>query len=112
MKHEESVIQAHIVMELSLLGLYVFMVPNDAAGAISQAKAMRLKAMGLRSGMSDLVVMGHDGRAHFLEIKTASGKLSKNQILFRELCQANGWPYAVARSPEEALTICKGWGIV
>lgn len=110
MKHEESVIQCAIVEALSLSRVYFFSVPNERKASIQQMS--RMKAMGLRSGVSDLVVMGHDGRAHFLEVKTATGKLSKSQMLFRELCEANGWPYAIARSSEEALTICKGWGIV
>ncbi|HSW62401.1 MAG TPA: VRR-NUC domain-containing protein, partial [Dissulfurispiraceae bacterium] len=62
--------------------------------------------MGLRSGIADLVVMSADGRAHFLEVKTATGVLSPSQIRFAELCLKKGWHYAVARSVEEAMKIC------
>lgn len=111
MNHDESIIQAAIVQALSLLGVYLFSVPNDAAGAVSAAKGARLKALGLRAGVSDLVLMGLDGRAYFLEIKTATGKLSDSQKKFQALCAARGWPYAVARSVDEAVTKAKEWGL-
>jgi hypothetical protein len=112
MKHEESIIQAAIVSALSLAGVYVLMIPNDAAGNTSMAKAGRMKAMGLRAGVSDLVVMHPDGRAHFLEVKTATGVLSPAQIRFAELCIKRGWKYEVARTVEQSLDICRKWGIL
>ncbi|HQO65733.1 MAG TPA: VRR-NUC domain-containing protein [Spirochaetales bacterium] len=111
MNYEEDRIQAAIVQALSLLGVYFFYVPNSEAGAVSAAKASRLKAMGLRSGVSDLVLIGIDGRAYFLEIKTATGKLSESQKKFQALCQAKNWPYAVARSVDEAVTKAREWGL-
>jgi len=112
LNHEESQIQAAIVSILSMSGIFLFMVPNGEMGRISMAAASRAKAMGLRSGLSDLVLISFDGRAHFLEIKTATGKLSESQKRFQALCSGNGWPYAVARSVEEAVDICKGWGLI
>lgn len=112
MKHDESIIQASIVSALSLAGVYVFMIPNDAAGKTTMARASRLKAMGLRAGISDLVVMSPDGRAHFMEVKTETGRISPAQLRFMDLCTAREWPYAVCRSAHEALDICKRWGIL
>jgi len=112
MKHEESKIQAEIVSALSLAGVYVFMIPNDAAGAISQAKAGRLRAMGLRAGISDLCLVGKDGHIYFLEVKTPEGVLSASQVRFASLCAARGWPYAVARSVDDAVATCKKWRLL
>lgn len=112
MKHEESAIQAAIVSALSLAGIYCFMVGNDAAGKTTAARASRLKAMGLRAGVADLVIMGPDGRAHFLEIKTATGRLSPAQVAFRDLCVKRNWTYCVARSVAEAMEIVKELGLV
>lgn len=111
MNYEEDRIQAAIVQALSLLGIYVFMVANDAAGATSPAKGARLKAMGLRAGLSDTVLIGPDCRAYFLEIKTPTGRLSESQKKFEALCIKRGWPYAVARSVDEAVAIVKKWGL-
>ena len=112
MRHDESLIQSAIVSALSLAGVYVFMVPNDAAGKTSMAKAGRMKACGLRAGISDLVVMSPSGVAHFLEVKTATGVLSPSQIRFAELCIKKGWKYEVVRTVEQALDICRKWGII
>lgn len=112
MKHEESLIQAAVVSALSLLGLYVFMVGNDLAGKTTMARAGRMKAMGLRAGVSDLIVMGQGSKAHFLEIKTDTGRLSESQKKFEAMCLKKNWPYAVARSVDEAVEIVKKWGLV
>lgn len=112
MNHDESVIQAQIVSALSLMGIFVFMVPNDAAGKITPAKAGRLKAMGLRAGISDLVLVGKDGRAHFLEVKTEKGKLSESQKRFCDYCQSMGWHYAIARSVDHAMLSAKTWHLI
>jgi len=88
------------------------MVPNDASGKTSMAKAGRLKSMGLRAGISDLVLIGPSGQAHFLEIKTATGRLSESQERFRAMCEKRGWNYAVVRSVDEALDVCRKWGIL
>ena len=112
MRHEESIIQSSIVSALSLAGVYVFMVPNGELGKITQAAAGRAKAMGLRSGISDLVVMSPAGVAHFMEVKTATGVLSPSQIRFAELCLKKGWRYEVARTVEQSIDIVKKWGIL
>lgn len=112
MQHEESAIQAGIVMTLSAMGVFLFSVPNEGAGKTTIQRAARLKGMGLRAGISDLILMGPDGRAHFLEIKTKNGKLSESQERFQTLCGARGWPYAVARSVEDAVAIARGWGLL
>ena len=112
MKHDESIIQAAIVSALSLAGVYVFMVGNDNAGKITQARAGRLKAMGLRAGISDLVIISSDGRVHFLEVKTATGRLSESQERFSDLCLKKAWPYAVVRSVDEAIDVCRKWRIL
>lgn len=112
MKHDESIIQSQIVSALSLAGVYVFMVPNGEMGKISQAAAGRARAMGLRAGISDLVLLDRQGRAYFMEVKTEDGRLSKNQLQFNKLCADRGWPYAVVRSVDEAMQFAKDWGLV
>jgi hypothetical protein len=112
MKHDEDTIQASVCLALSALGIYFFAVPNSAAGKTSMQRAMRLKAMGVRAGVTDLVIMDPDGQACFLEIKTESGKLSESQKKFRDLCADRGWPWGIARSVEEAIEQCRTWSII
>lgn len=111
MNYEEDRIQASIVQALSLLRIYFFYVPNSEAGATSPAKGARMKAMGLRAGVSDLIIMAPGGKGYGLEVKTSTGVLSDKQKEFRAKCEELGWPYAVARSVDEAVAIVKKWGI-
>ena len=110
MKHEESVLQCEIVDALSLLGVYLFSVPNERKA--SAAQMSRMIHMGLRAGIADLILMGDDGRAYFLEIKTPTGRLSEAQERFRRLCLERGWPYAIARSVAEATHQATVWGLI
>jgi hypothetical protein len=102
MNHTESQLQASIFSALCKAGYYAFMVPNDAAGKTSIQRMMRLKAMGLRSGVSDLVVPLH-GLTVFLEVKTPKGKQSPAQTLFQQKVESLGHHYHIVRCPEDAL---------
>jgi hypothetical protein len=112
MNHDESIIQAEIVKALSCLGVFLFSIPNEGLGKASMARVGRFRAMGMRSGLSDLVLIGQDGKAHFLEIKTPEGRLSEAQDRFRRLCLDRNWPYAVARSVAEATYHATAWGLI
>lgn len=112
MDHEESIIQSDVVRALSLLGVFLFAVPNDALGAASPARAGRYKAMGLRAGVSDLILMGDDGRAYFVEVKTLTGRASESQERFRRLCLERSWPYAIVRSVDDAIAQARAWGLI
>jgi hypothetical protein len=67
--------------------------------------------MGLRPGVSDLVIV-KGGRAYFLEIKRRAGRQSINQKEFEADALHAGADYAVARSLEDAQEIVSRWGIV
>lgn len=112
MKHEESVIQAEIVDYLSALGIFFFSVPNEAVGGGPKAirQMTRYKRMGLYPGMADLVIVDDDGRAYFLEVKTETGRASGNQRDFAALCAYKRYPYAIARSVEDAKQALSSWG--
>jgi hypothetical protein len=61
---------------------------------------------GLPKGFSDLFgFRKSDGRAFFLEIKTDTGKLSRDQETFLESMTLLGAIAGVARNPDEALRI-------
>lgn len=112
MNHPESILQSGICLTLSAMGVFYFAVGNDNAGKTTMARAARLRAMGLRPGVSDLVVMRRDGVACFLEVKTLKGRLSPAQDNFRILCQTRGWPWGIARSVEQSLDLCRTWGVI
>jgi hypothetical protein len=89
-------------------GVIYFHCPN---GAPTSAKiGARMKAMGLLAGVADLIIVRPGGLVYFLELKTAKGSLSTAQRAFRDVCEANGVPYAVAINSERVEAILRGWG--
>jgi hypothetical protein len=75
----------------------IFSVPNEGKNAKEQ---MYKKMIGLKSGVSDLIVIMH-GRIIFIEVKDETGKQSENQIQFENDVQALGFEYYVVRSLDE-----------
>jgi hypothetical protein len=46
----------------------------------------------------------------FLEVKSATGRLTPSQVEEIALLRADGFPVAVVRSVDEALTAIREWG--
>lgn len=59
----------------------IFAVPNGGFRGTKEAE--RLKAEGVKSGVSDLIILTHN-RVIFLEMKKLNGKLSDKQKEFNE----------------------------
>lgn len=66
----------------------------------------RYFSTGLPVGFSDLFgVRKSDGKAVFIEVKTASGRVSQFQYNFLEMMRRNGAIAGIARSPEQAIKL-------
>jgi len=50
-------------------------------------------------------IMHYQGKAHYLEIKLPTGRMSDYQLAFQKQCRQDGVPYHVIRSVEEIETI-------
>ncbi len=85
-----------------------FHVPNGEKR--SKAAAGRLKAMGVKAGVSDLVI-DHQGRITYVEIKGASGSLSRAQKAWRDAAITRGVEFHTVRSIEEMEAVLTGLGI-
>lgn len=77
----------------------IFAVPNG--GFRGTKEAGRLKAEGVLSGVSDIIILTHN-KVIFLEMKNAKGKLSKAQKDFNENVEYLGFISLVAYSASEA----------
>lgn len=86
---------------------YWFHVPNG--GSRNVIEATKLKAMGTKAGVADLVIIIR-GKAHFLELKAKKGRMSAAQIMSRTLVEAAGAVYQVAYGIDEALGVLESWG--
>jgi hypothetical protein len=87
-----------------------FHVPNGEARNVQTL--MKLKAMGVKPGVADLVFIAPTG-VGFLELKSKKGRMEASQLAFRDsllpLMLHSRMPlwYEVARSVDEALAILR-----
>lgn len=86
-------------------------IPHEAAGrgkfaAIYMAKA---KAMGLIKGSADFVFVWQGGGG-WIELKSETGSLTKEQREFRDWVIATGGNHAVCRSKQEVEAKLIEWG--
>lgn len=82
-------------------------IPNGEKRHISVAS--RLKAEGVRRGTPDIFVCLPGGRIAWLEMKAAKGRLSEDQIAFRDRVLALGHLWEMASSVDEALQHLTTW---
>ena len=107
---KESTIQQQICEYLSLLGIFYFSIPNEHYN-ISHAQRTQLRKMGLLPGMPDIGIL-ENNNIYFIEIKTASGRLTEQQTVIHEILKKRGYTVEVCRSVEDVAIFLKRWGIV
>lgn len=91
--------------------VYYFAIPN--AGKRTPFAGAKMRAEGLRAGVSDLVFMLPGGRCCWLELKRSpKQKQSIEQSYFQEICRVLDHPHAVAHSFDEAVTILREWDVL
>lgn len=73
--------------------------PNG--GFRKKATAGRFKAMGLKSGVPDIIICRPNGPDIWIELKSFGGVLQATQKEWRDWAKANGRPFFVARSVGE-----------
>jgi hypothetical protein len=127
MREEEHNIQAACVRWFNLQwpeyrGL-LFAVPNG--GARSKATAGKLKAEGVVPGVADLILLvpkrvkvlsafpneawWHTIPALCIEMKTAKGRQSTEQMEWQRKVESNGYKYAVCHSLDEFMAVVNGY---
>jgi len=91
-------------------------LPTDATyttfplGGGGLARGQRLKAMGTRAGWPDLQVL-FAGRAFLIELKSADGRLSEDQVCTHRRIKSAGCPVVVARTLDDVDAALRSWGI-
>lgn len=110
----ETRIQHRIMLALSEAGCIIWR--NETSGAwvgkqihragdqvtLTNARMIRF---GLAVGSSDLIGIAPDGRFLAVEVKTKTGRASKEQLKFIDAVNNAGGIAGIARSPEEALQL-------
>lgn len=114
-RHVEDGVQAKFLAELTPLlhpDVRVYAVPNG--GFRLMTEAIRLKATGVRSGITDLVFIAPRGVSAWLETKTEArgSRLGDEQVGFREFCMRSGHLWGMYRTVEEGLDQVRAWGFL
>ena len=112
----EADIQRAIVSTLRFVlpsGSIVHHSANEVtqAGPAGAKRQAILVGMGVTPGFADLIVLSQ-GKVLFLEVKSATGSLSAAQERFRDAVQAQGFPWALVRSIDDALGALSEAGMV
>jgi hypothetical protein len=71
--------------------------------------ATKLKAMGVRRGWPDFILLAPGGQGHGLELKRQGEHLTDDQIDFQMWSIRTGSPYSVARSIGEVHLVLDAW---
>jgi len=111
-RNPETAIQCTVVQHLNLRavpGLIFFHVPNG--GYRSKAEGALFKAMGVKAGVSDLILF-HAGRLYCLEIKAQSGRATEEQLAFISDIDAAGAHTALATGLDACLATLESWGLI
>lgn len=107
----EEVLHRHVVQYLSVVlteETAWFHVPNG--GGRSKAEAGILKAMGVKAGVADLILV-YCGQHFELELKPPGRYASPNQKEWQAVIEAAGGRYGIARSIEDVREALRAWGI-
>ena len=74
----------------------------------AQRRGRHMKEAGLKAGVPDIMIL-HDGRAYFLELKSAKGVLSENQREAHERINGAGCRVVVCRDLDAVEAALRGW---
>ncbi len=110
MKFLEDMLQQQVFEYLNLVNVFAF--HPKASGRKSIQSALRDKRLGVKAGIPDVVIIGFDGIARYIELKTAAGKLSESQKAFRAFCSLHDIPWALCRSVDEVKGALGSWGLL
>lgn len=90
-------------------GMVFFHVPNG--GHRKPIEAAIFKSMGVRSGVSDLILV-HASKIYALELKAEGGRASEAQLAFLSEIDAAGAFTAMPSGLDAALATLESWGLL
>ena len=80
-------------------------------GLRTKREASLLKAMGVRAGVSDLILI-HNNRMFAMELKAPGGRASAEQLAFLSEVDAAGAHTAMPEGLDAALATLEAWGLI
>lgn len=110
MNRPEQALQVSVAafLDRAIPDLFWFHVPNSSGNRGARLGGI-LKAMGVKAGVPDIIVLLPNARVGFLELKAGRGGLSPAQAEFKSYAQERGYPWALIRSLEDVEETLGGW---
>lgn len=102
-KLKESHIEKQIILYLRSIGWIA--LKHRSTGRFVNGRMIHLPKDEL--GISDIIAVSPDGKAHFIEVKTPKGRQSGNQKSFENLVKSKNSNYIVMRSIDDAKNYAK-----
>ena len=100
----EAQLQRAVVQVLRLMALPNVIWYSSTTGVkMAPRTAAHMKAMGMTAGVPDLCFVGRSGIPFFLELKSAKGKQSPEQVSFQTKCNLNGTVYGLVNNIDDAI---------
>lgn len=90
-------------------GLVWWHSPNDAKRSF--ATAARLKKMGMRAGVADIIAI-HNGKAFALELKSDNGRATIAQLEFLSDFEQAGGYSCLCHGLDAAIRTLETWGLL
>lgn len=103
MRHPEDDLQKAVAQLLDLLGWLWWHTPNG--GKRSAREAARLKAMGVKAGVPDVLIFErtNTGFGCAIELKIKPNKPTVEQLATMEALRGRGWQATVCHSMDEVM---------
>ena len=102
---KEDDFQRSLAKYLDMKGVLYFHSPNG--GTRNVIEATKLKRMGVKSGVPDILIFNRkkDYSGLAIELKVGYNKPSENQLEFMKLLNEQGWMCVVSYSLEECIDL-------
>jgi hypothetical protein len=110
-RNVEARVQAAIVEYIRWCAPQLVVFHPANGGYRTPSEAARFRWLGVLAGVPDLCLVAPGGRVCFIEVKSASGRLSAEQKVVLEQLTARGAPVAIARSIDDARAALELWNI-
>jgi hypothetical protein len=108
----EQEIHRAVVTHLKIRGARGLVFWHTPSGGFRRkAEAGIFKAMGARSGVSDLILV-HCSKIFCLELKAPGGRVSEPQLAFIGEMEAAGAFCCVADGLDRAIAVLEAWGLL
>lgn len=108
----ESIIHQYVIKLLDAFARPDVVCFHPANGEKRDARtARRLKLMGVRPGVADLILLV-DGKFHALELKKPKGRQSEAQTEFAQSVERAGGFYHIAYGLDEAIGVLRGINVL